>query len=656
VSRKLDRDDLVPARTDTTVALHTDTAPELTEGAPEDTAGLELGVEEPSSSPARRPRARRRYAGGPGALLEPLPRTRPVVHLAALGTYLAVAVAVWAHVWLGGDPAHTITCNCGDSSQQVWWLEWLPWALGHGHNPLLTNTLWARFGGVNVLSNTSWLAPAALLAPVTLLFGPVASFNAANLLAPVVSGWAAFALAGHVSRRAGARIVAGGLYAFSPFVLRNTVLGHIDLTIAPYLPVMMLLGLGLLRRGARPVRTGVLLGLLTVLQFFTGFEVLAISAITGVMFVGLVMLLRPDVVAAARGQIVRAVALATTISAAVLAYPVWYFLAGPRHVDGPFWAVVSSSPQAIAWPGPDVFNTHTPLAQIGYLGPQGPNTDYLGIGLLAFVALSVGVWRHSRSCRVVAVVGAACWVLEFLPGVLWARIPLVSSIQLIRFAMPVSLCVGIVLCVSIDGWWRRAATWAAATGGTHRRRWARGAVVGAVMVAFVPLVVTYSVPFRVTNATVPAWFTRDAGRLPRGTAVVTVPFAYGIASAPMAWQAEVGDSFDLVGGWVFVPGGNGTNAETVSPMGGAPAALLALGDDPAAVTASQQESIRGALVRLRPLVVVVVPRAATPGTVEALTDTLGIAPTWSDGAWVWHLTASSALGPRTPVNEGRVGG
>ena len=637
------------------VALHTDPASAVAPVAPEETAVLEVGAGAPSSPWSRRSRpAGRRRVTSPGALLGPLPRTRPVLHLAAIGTYLAVAVALWAHVWLGGDPAHTITCNCGDTSQQVWWLEWLPWAIGHGHNPFLTNALWARFGGVNVLSNTSWLAPAALLAPVTVLFGPVASFNVANLLAPVVSGWAAFALAGHVSRRFGARVVAGGLYAFSPFVLRNTVLGHIDLTIAPYLPVMMLLGLGLLRRGARPVRTGVILGLLTVLQFFTGYEVLAITAVTGVMFVALAMLVRRDVVVAARGQILRAVALGAAITAAVLVYPVWYFLAGPRHVDGPFWAVVSSSPQAIAWPGPDVFNTHTPLTQIGYLGPQGPNTDYLGIGLLAFVALSVGLWRHSRACRVVAVVGAACWVLEFLPGALWARLPLVSSIQLIRFAMPVSLCAGLLLCVSIDGWWGRAARWAAAAGNGRRRLAGRGAVIVAVMAAFVPLVLTYSVPFRVTKATVPAWFTRDAGRLPHGTAVVTVPFAYGIASTPMAWQAEVRDSFDLVGGWVFVPGGNGRNAETVSPMGGVVAALLALSGDPTAVTTSQQQSIRAALTRWRPLVVVVEPQDATPGTVEALTDTLGIAPRWSDGAWVWHLTASTALGPRAPVSEGRI--
>ncbi len=56
----------------------------------------------------------------------------------------------------------------------------------------------------------------------------------ANLLAPVVSGWAAFTLAGRISDRTASRLVAGGLYAFSPFILRNTVLGHLDLTLTAY--------------------------------------------------------------------------------------------------------------------------------------------------------------------------------------------------------------------------------------------------------------------------------------------------------------------------------------------------------------------------------------------------------------------------------------
>ena len=487
---------------------------------------------------------------------------------------------------------------------------------------------------------------------MTLLFGPVASFNVANLLAPVVSGWATFTLAGHVSRRTGARLVAGALYAFSPFVLRNTVLGHIDLTITPYLPLVLLLGIGLLRRGARPVCSGVVLGVLTVLQFFTGLEVLAITAVTAGLGAVAVGISRPRLVAAARRPLIAAAAVAASISAIVLAYPLWFFLDGPRHVKGPFWPVASSIPRAIVNAGPNVHSTHTALVAVGYLGPQGPDTDYLGFGLLVFVALSMAFWRRRFACRILAVVGVVCWGLESMPSAVWARLPLVSSIQVIRFALPVSLCVGMLLCASIDGWWRLATT-GRAVARRAGRSWAARAGVGALVVlAFWPLVDTYSIPFRVTDAAVPAWFAHDAGRLPAGTAVMTVPLAFGIASTPMAWQAEAHDSFDLVGGWALVPGGNGVNDQTISPLEGPVPALQALSDHPRHLSTEQQDIIRAAVLRWRPLAVVVVPSHVPAGTVAAVTDTLGLAPRWTDGAWVWLLTGASALGPLTPITSG----
>ena len=578
-------------------------------------------------------------------LLEPAPGTPASRHLLAVAVYLVVALAMWSHVWFGGNPAHSITCNCGDTSQQVWWLEWFPWALSHGHNPFLTNAMWARMGGVNAITNTSWMAPAALLWPVTSLFGPVASFNVANLLAPVVSGWAAFVLAGRFSRAVAPRLVAGGLYAFSPYVLRNTVLGHIDLTISAYLPLVVLLVLGLLTRGARPVRIGVWLGLLTVVQFFTGVEVMAITAVTVALGALLVVASRPRLVRAALPTLMVAGSVAATIAVVCLAYPVWFYLRGARHVQGPFWPVVSSAAGRIVEAGANVHSTHTSLRAVGYLGPQGPNTDFLGFGLLVAVVVSVPLWWRRTSCAVVAGVALLTWVLEFFPAHAWARLPVLASVELVRLALPVSLCVGLLLAASIDGWWEVAGGRWRAGGDAVRRGAARAGVVVLSAAAFVPLLVTYSVPFRVTTASVPAWFVHDAPHLAKGTAVLTIPFAYGVESQPMAWQAETGDAFDLMGGWAFVPGANGVDDEIMSPPGGPVSALRALSGDPLRLTSSAQASIRAAVLAWRPLTVVVIPGYAQPGALAAMTATLGLSPTWSDGAWVWTFGPRSHLGP-----------
>jgi hypothetical protein len=561
-----------------------------------------------------------------------------------VATYLALSLILWGHVWLGGNPAHLITCNCGDTAQQVWWFEWFPWAVTHGHNPLLTNALWARFGGVNALTNTSWMAPAAVISPITWLFGPIASFNVANLLAPVLSGWAAFAFAGRISNRAAVRLVAGGLYAFSPFIIRNTVLGHLDLTLTAYLPLVLLLGLKLLSRGGRGTRIGLWLGSLTIIQFFTGLEVLALTAVTGGLFALGVLIWRPQLVVAARRQLLHAAAVGGLLSGTVLAYPLWFYFEGPRHVVGPFWRVSSSLPWSIIWAGHHIFNANGRLAAVGYLGPKGPGVDFLGVGLLLAVVASLPWWRQRRSCVIIAGVAAVSWALEFFPSRLWAKFPLLSSMELIRFALPVSLCVGLLLAASIDGWWDAVARRWPTAREEVRRRVARTGVVALVVVAFVPLAATYSVPFRVTTATVPPWFKENASRLAPGTAVLTMPFAYGLESQPMAWQAETNDDFDLIGGWVLVPGGNGVNDEMVSHLQGPVTALLSMSRQPLCETVADQKTIRAALLRWRPLVVVEIPSDAKPGTRTAMTATLGLAPTWSNGAWTWTLDRSTRLG------------
>ena len=145
--------------------------------------------------------------------------------------------------------------------------------------------------------------------------------------------------------------------------------------------------------------------------------------------------------------------MAASIAVVCLAYPVWFFLRGPRHVEGPFWPVVSSAAWRIVQAGANVFSTHTSLRAVGYLGPQGPNTDFLGFGLLAAVVVSAPLWWRRASCTVVAGVAFLCWVLEFFPAHAWAALPVLANVELVRFALPVSLCVGLLVAASIDGWW-----------------------------------------------------------------------------------------------------------------------------------------------------------------------------------------------------------
>ncbi|HEY5104860.1 MAG TPA: hypothetical protein VII65_07430, partial [Acidimicrobiales bacterium] len=240
--------------------------------------------------------------------------------------------------------------------------------------------------------------------------------------------------------------------------------------------------------------------------------------------------------------------------------------------------------------------------------------------------------------------GVLTWLCESFPKHLLAKLPFLSSMEVTRFALPVSLCVGLLLAGSIDSWWSAVTRWWPSKENHARRTMARVVIAVLVVAAFFPLLNTYSVPFRVTTANEPSWYKRNATHLAPGTAVLTLPFAYGVKSQPMAWQAESDDAFDLIGGWAFVPGGNGVKDEIMSPLKGPVEALHELSRWPSCTTVSEENTIRSALMKWRPLVIVEVPHFAKPGTRAAMTATSGLAPRHTNGAWVWTITRATHLG------------
>ena len=255
--------------------------------------------------------------------------------------YLLLALVLWWHVWTG-HPTSTTTCGCGDSSLFTWFIEWPAYAIAHGLNPFYSTAIGVP-GGVNLPANTSVLAIGVVLAPVTWLFGPVASMNVALTLAPALSALAMFVLLRRWVSWAPAAFFGGLFYGFSPFVLVSLTDAHLMLGMAVVPPlVVACLDELLLRRKRRPVVTGVLLGLLVTVQFFIGTEVLMIMAIMAAIGIGLVVVYaawRHPADARARPPATppwASVAAAVT-AGVLLAYPVWFALAGPAHLSGLVW-------------------------------------------------------------------------------------------------------------------------------------------------------------------------------------------------------------------------------------------------------------------------------------------------------------------------------
>jgi hypothetical protein len=493
----------------------------------------------------------------------------------AMVLYLLAAVAVTWDAWSAGPASHM---QAGpDQFTTVWFLRWLPFAIGHGHNPLFTD-----FGnhpfGVNLLNNTSVLLLGMAGAPVTILFGPVATFNTLSTLALAGSAAAGYAFARRWTEWRPAAFACGLLYGFSPYEIAESNGGHLNLTFV-VLPPLILLAVHevIMGRPGSSRRWGIALGLLATAQFFVSIEVLVSTVVIGACCV----------VAAAvigRGSVRRHLrpalgggAWALGIAAVLLAYPAWFALRGPAHIRGPIQLVPEAYRTDLL--GPLVPNVYTWLAPAGlvrvadgFANNTSENGSYLGITLL--VTLTVGVvllWRRSPVLRVAAIGGAAAFVLSLggglvvhrrpgaamtgfpLPERVFSNLPLLANTVPVRYSLYVALFAGLCLAIVLDRLHASARARATVRRWSPGLAWAAPVIVAAV--CLVPLIPGGPVT-GVTAASTPAYFTSPAlTKRPAGQVTVLYPYPSVATPEGQLWQARSAMHFRSPGGYFLVPDG-----------------------------------------------------------------------------------------------------
>ncbi len=589
--------------------------------------------------------------------------------------YLAVALLVWWNVW-SSHPTATTTCGCGDSALFLWFFAWPAHALTHGLDPFFSVAM-SHPSGVNLLDNTSVLALGIVLAPVTWAFGPVASMNVALTLAPALSALAMFVLLARWVRWAPAAFVGGLLYGFSPLVLVSLSDAHLMLgwAVVPPLVVACVDDL-LFRRRRGPVAVGLVLGLLLVVQFFVGTEVLlvlGIAAVPATLLLGGYALAHLD---AARDHARHAlVGLGTAAATAgvLLAWPTWFALDGPVHVSGRVWPSLylgfeGTTAKAYLWPTPASPGYTLFSHRVG--GYQGPTLSgqYVGIGLALVAVAGLLVWRRDRRLRFFGAMTVVSVVLSlgasrtvWLPWQVLAGQPVFQNIIPSRFGVVTYLSLAVILGVVVDR--TRDAVLArpgdrgahGASGSSDRRRWVAGAVGLAVAaVGLVPIAayLAPTVPMVTQPVRSPTWFTAVAPRLPDGTVLLVFPVPDQVIESAMAWQAMAAFPYAMVGGGG--PGGviERTGAERPGAEAVARASFsftgqrLRPGDVAATRAALVGWGVDEVVLPAQPGLPAYDQVTSVPYTVALLTAVTGRAPRLQAGSWVWpHAARDLPTGP-----------
>jgi len=542
--------------------------------------------------------------------------------LAALA-YVSLSVVPYWDFWMAGGTR--IAGKGGDVADEAWFLGWVPYALLHAHNPLVTD--WGNYpSGVNGVANTSVPLLGLLGAPVTLVFGAFATVTLFFTLAFPLSSLSAYALFRQWIRWRPAAFAGGLLYGYSPYLAAQG-LGHLNLVFVPLPPLIFLVLCRIAASGpGKRWAWGVALGLLCVAQFFISIEVLASTAIVGAAGLLAAVACWPTAVRERWKPVVCAVGVGLGVAALLLAYPLWLLVAGPERIAGPVQETSLYRGNLLAPVIPDSsmyfrVDRFVPLADT-FSGNTSENGLYLGIPLVLLL-IAGAIILHRRPVMKIAVVvtavafvlalgsrltvGRYVWTAVPLPGAVLTRIPLLDSTIAARYSLYVMLGAGLMLALILEALRDRIR---GGLGGGLGGRWRAVATGGACGVlaclALVPLVPAWPYAARVTQ--VPRYFSSRAVKaIPSGSVAVTYPFGTAADATPMLWQIAAGLRFKTPGGRFILPPSAPTPVELAFTQ-------LAAGQRPA-MTLAARCGLRAELRSWHVRAVLVQPGGAHPAQV-----------------------------------------
>ena len=509
--------------------------------------------------------------------------------LIALAVYVIASLGVYYPLWPGTTHLTVGYCPCGDVVQEMWFLKWTPWALLHGHNVFFTNWMGYPHGG-NLASNTAMPALALLMAPVTLIFGPVSSYNLLMWLAFPVSAFACFYVARKVTNSNLAAVVAGALYGFSPLMAAQG-LGHAFLIFIPLPPLILYV----LWRVVAPQegsarRAGIVLGVMVVVQYLISQEVAALTGIVALVAGAILWLANRQALDSARTRyIVQSFAYAGAISLVVLAYPIYYQLFGPLAVRAAAHATTRSTLKldVLGTVVPDSLQAIDPtfLTRTGnaFMGTDlAENGSYLGAPLVAALVFIVWTMRRDRRVLFIAAVLGVVEVFSMgrwftvanhttpipMPWAAFAKIPLLSAVISSRFAILASFFVALLVAFGVARWisWDSPSP---AHGPRRRRtRWGLGVLAASSAAFYLPQFPIATV----TMSHVPSFFTSSEDRqIPAGSVVLPFPLTTSPYSTSMYWQIQADFRWKMIGGELITV--NSRGHITGKPVGNRPIAV-----------------------------------------------------------------------------------
>ncbi|MGC9963577.1 MAG: hypothetical protein ABSE47_17000 [Acidimicrobiales bacterium] len=514
---------------------------------------------------------------------------------------LRVIVVVAIYVGLGvlsnlpsltGGLSHTMACgngSCGDPGQEVWFLAWAAHAVAHLQNPLRTNWIDYPFG-VDLADNTSMPLAGVLGAPITWLFGPIATYNVLFSLGFAGSASAAFFMLRRFVTWDLAAFVGGLLYGFCPFMIGEGD-GHLFLILAAVPPlVLALLDEILVRQRRRWWWMGFILGIVMVVQLGWSAELLVDTLTLAGIGVVVLCIARPQLVSRHFRYAAKAILLACVVLAPVALWFAVTSRTGPDHLTNASHSVavlagLSADPASLVIPTQNQYFSfglaHTGNSFVGVTPTTGPQPDpaengsYVGIPVILLLLAGGLRFRRDRLLLFAILMAVVALLLSLgshlhvwghltaipLPFLVFTKLPFLQAEVASRYSLFMWLFVASAVALILD----RARDARPPAPAAHRRDSNRGLarfgplplMAALTVIGLVSLVPGWPYTDISAYATPPALVPPTVGTGSPGSALLTYPLASGKYVLPMVWQAVDDFPYRLTAGEAAV----GTNLQ-----------------------------------------------------------------------------------------------
>ena len=416
---------------------------------------------------------------------------RPVLQgLLALAIYLAVFIVGFALPVISHLGVPDLRQYWTDPNFYTWAMQWWPYAVTHGINPLYSTQVGAPHG-YNLAWATTTPSVGLLMWPVTAAVGIVTSFNLTLLLIPPVSAWAAFVAARRLTGRFWASLLAGAVYGLTPFELVHDWQGQPNLTVIGLFPLMVYLVVRWWDGSLGRIGFVIWMTVAMAVEFYTFNEAFAdMTAVwAGALVIGFVVAGR-----AARPKVARLGLLSAIAYTGAVAASAPYLVYALRHYPT---ALSRQQPAfslhliRLVLPVSDkLFGLTSLIRYSNHLG-RSDIDDYVGLPLLLIPFALVVFARSNRIARLLAV--GFVFVIALAAGPIliignrelvhlpWGRL---WSLPIARSAEPSRLIVFAYLVLAVA-----LALWLAAPAGSKlvkAARWGLGLLAVAVLIADLP--------------------------------------------------------------------------------------------------------------------------------------------------------------------------